>query len=184
MLWWIQQKENLELTPYSRQCLTGCTHNSKRHNQKAWNQVIKPPQKWFNKAKIEKKGKLKESPWSDAKRRIKRGKKFPGVQPFPYTDQKSTNVNHLLHWSVYLTHPTAKACSQKKCVVWKDQILRLMPKRSTGTTKAAMCRGTDVAETDFTLHSSTNNVPWLGEKSHLQLNKYMFIRHIATFPLN
>lgn len=42
------------------------------------------------------------------------------MQPFPYTDQKSTNVNHLLNGSVcvyiYLTHTTAKACSQKKCV--------------------------------------------------------------------
>lgn len=137
------------------------------------------------------KEKYKESPVIRCKRRIKRGKKFPGVQPFPYTDQYHVRpFQSLSKWEcAFMSHKPQELLKLEDNEVffffWKDQIFATTPKISTGTTRGSdMQRGrTQLATRQrwiSTLQSSMNNVPWLVEKSHLQLNKYFYY---ATFPL-
>lgn len=135
-----------------------------------------------------------------------RGKKFPGVQPFPYTDQKSVSYQTISIIklsecvSVYVWHrclePLKLARRRKWGVAWKDQILRLLqtPKISTGTTRGSDVQGGGAGVGDK--HSSLQVRDGIKLYSHQWTTSHglfksliysrinIFIRSISTSPLN
>lgn len=158
--------------------------------------------KWLNKS-TKRKGKSKKNLlWSVVKTHThktkRRGKKFPGVQTFPYADQKSVRLWRTTEWGVCVrvwhTHArlqrlklagrrergTAWFWDQKKKTPTENGARQHDEEGGGGGAEAACY----MPKMEFNLRPSVSTRPTaFAEESHLQRNKY-FNRPNAAFPLN